>query len=71
MRASITADIGEVVPSPSPAARAASPPKLPKRSWLGRLMGRRPEPTLFHRCLAIHIAGATEWDPSRSGRSDK
>jgi hypothetical protein len=25
------------------------------RSWFGRLLPRRYEPTTFHRCLAIHI----------------
>jgi hypothetical protein len=25
------------------------------RSWFGRLLPRRDEPTTFHRCLAIHM----------------
>ena len=35
--------------------RAANPPPR----WIGRLLHRR-EPTLFQRCLALHIANASE-----------
>jgi hypothetical protein len=34
---------------PAPAALA-----VPRGSWLGRLLGRNP-PTVYHRCLAVHI----------------
>jgi hypothetical protein len=39
--------------------RAGSTPRAPgktaaPRSWLDRLL-RRQEPTMFHRCLAVHI----------------
>jgi hypothetical protein len=37
--------------------RKFSPPAPPpRRSLLDRLLGRRkPQPTVFHRCLAVHM----------------
>jgi len=59
MRASITADIAENVDESWSPARAESAAREEPRSWLQRLTRRR-TPSLFHRCLAIHIANATD-----------
>jgi hypothetical protein len=41
-------------PAAGEASRRHQPLAAERRSWLMRLI-RRPEPTVFHRCLAVHI----------------
>jgi hypothetical protein len=40
-----------------------------RRTWLARLLSlfrwRRREPSLFQRCLAVHIAGSAPWSALR------
>jgi hypothetical protein len=47
----------------SPVRRAEKPAatRAPAQSWLQRLTGRC-EPTLYQRCLALHIATASRCD---------
>jgi hypothetical protein len=37
---------------------AAAPPRIVKGGLLRRLLPRREKPTLFHRCLAVHMIDA-------------
>jgi hypothetical protein len=61
-------DISISIASAAPAATAvqraekpAASARAPAQSWLQRLTGRR-EPTLYQRCLALHIATASRCD---------
>lgn len=49
--------VAPVVSLPRPAQRrpASASAAAAPRSWLGRLLPRRREPTTYQRCLAIHI----------------
>jgi hypothetical protein len=57
MRALTT--IAAVLPAPHqlPAIRIKLPAIGRASAW-GKLFRRRPKPTLFHRCLAVHMATA-------------
>jgi hypothetical protein len=60
----ISMSIASAVTSASPVRRAEKPAgavRAPAQSWLQRLTGRR-EPTLYQRCLALHIATASRCD---------
>jgi hypothetical protein len=61
MRASITAASAETVESPWAVTEVTTSAPQAHRSWLQRLIHRN-EPSLFHRCLAIHIANTTACD---------
>ena len=39
---------------------APKPPPVATANWIGRLFGR-PEPTLYQRCLAVHIISASKF----------
>jgi hypothetical protein len=39
-------------------ANCASVPTARRKRTFGRLFARRPQPTLFQRCLAVHMATA-------------
>jgi hypothetical protein len=59
----ISMSIASAATPASPVRRAEKPAatRAPAQSWLQRLTGRR-EPTLYQRCLALHIATASRCD---------
>jgi hypothetical protein len=48
--------------TPVPRTEKPAATRTPAQSWLQKLTGRR-EPTLYQRCLALHIATASRCDP--------